>query len=118
MSRPLAATLSLLLSLPSGTALAEAMPAPSEGNSLWGMGATGMQCYHQPCPWRSIFPIHQDGSHDRPLSSDDMDLPPPLEASDTDRARIEAAFETGGCVIVDGRLDSGTMIVARVLGEC
>jgi hypothetical protein len=96
----------------------EPLPVPAEGRQFWGLGATGILCYRAPCPWRGVFRIAPDGTRSRPLSGDDLPGPPPLEASAGDRARIEAAFTDPGCVVAEGHFRGGTLVVARIAGEC
>lgn len=97
---------------------AEALPVPAEGEQFWGLGSTGIHCYRAPCPWRGVFRIDPDGTRDRPLSGDDLTKPPPLQASAADRARIEGAFVTQGCVVAEGHFDGETLVVSRIAGEC
>lgn len=119
MPRFLVSILTALVLLgPAGPAPAEPLPEPAEGNLFWGMGNTGIMCVTTPCPWTGVFQINRDGSREFPLSGDDAPAPPPLRADEADRARIAAAYSGGSCVIVEGRFDGDTLIVARVLGDC
>jgi len=109
----------LILTITATQALhAEALPVPAEGEEFWGLGSTGMYCYRAPCPWRGVFRIDPDGTRDRPLSGEDMTEPPPLQASEADRARIEEAFAANGCVVAEGHFEGETLVVARLVGEC
>lgn len=119
MPRLLLSTLTALaLAGPGGPARAEPLPEPAGGNLFWGMGNTGIMCVTTPCPWTGVFRINPDGSREFPLSGDDAPAPPPLRASDADRARIAAAYAEGACVIVEGRFEGDAMVVARVVGDC
>ncbi|MRX52217.1 hypothetical protein GI374_17830 [Paracoccus sp. S-4012] len=111
-----AAALILAAGLASAEA-AEPYPVPAEGQQFWGLGKTGILCCMAPCPWRGVFPIEADGSAGRPLSAADQPDPPPMQTSDEDRARIEAAYEDG-CRIVEGRFEGETLVVTRVVAEC
>ena len=108
---------SLLTGLAAG-AKAEPLPLPAEGETFWGLGTTGIQCYRAPCPWRGVFPITPDGKRGRPLSNGDQRQPPPLDAGDGDRARIVAAFADSGCVVAEGHFEGETLVVRRLLGDC
>lgn len=109
----------LILSAASMQALSlEPLPVPAEGEAFWSLGATGIDCYRLPCPWHGVFRIDPDGTRSRPLSRHDMTEPPPLEANDADRARIEDAFASDGCVVAEGHFEGETLVVARIAGEC
>lgn len=101
-----------------GAASAEILPLPAQGETLWGLGTTGIMCYRAPCPWRGVFPVDQDGTRGRPLSRFDQRQPPPLRADDKIRARIEAAFEGEDCVLAEGHFEGETLVVRRLLGDC
>lgn len=101
-----------------GAANAEMLPLPTAGETYWGLGTTGIFCYQEPCPWHGVFPINQDGTRGRPLSHVDQRQPPPLRADETARARIEAAFEKGGCVVGEGHFEGETLVVRGLLGDC
>lgn len=98
--------------------VAEPLPMPTEGETFWGLGTTGVLCYREPCPWHGVFPVYRDGRRGRPLSNLDHRQPPPLRADDKDRARIEAAFAEGGCVVAEGHFEGKTLVVRRLLGNC
>ncbi len=101
-----------------GAAHAEILPLPAQGESFWGLGTTGMLCYQEPCPWNGVFPVYRDGTRGRPLSRFDQRQPPPLRADAAARARIEAAFEKGGCVVAEGHFEGETLVVRQLLGDC
>lgn len=96
----------------------EPLPVPPEGEQFWGLGSIGIDCVRLPCPWRGVFRIHPDGTFDRPLSRNDLTAPPPLQARDGDRGRIEDAFASDGCVVAEGHFEGKTLVVARIGGEC
>jgi hypothetical protein len=110
-------SLTLLLGL-AGAARAELLPLPEPGENLWGLGATGIMCYQEPCPRYGVFRIYQDGRFELPLSRRNQSQPPPLRADERDRARIDWAFETGGCVMAEGHFEGRTLVVRRVWGDC
>lgn len=120
MFRKIDLTISLLvltLGL-AGPAQAEILPPPAEGEAFWGLGATGVLCYRDPCPRHGVFPIHRDGTRGLPLSRIDQRQPPPLRADERDRARIEDAFHSGGCVVAEGHFEGEMLVVLRLLGDC
>lgn len=110
-------SLTLILGL-AGAARAEQLPLPEPGESLWGLGATGISCYQEPCPRYGVFQIHRDGRFELPLSRRNQPQPPPLRADKPDRDRIERSFETGGCVMAEGHFEGRTLVVRRVWGDC
>lgn len=101
-----------------GPAHAEILPPPADGEAFWGLGATGVLCYREPCPRHGVFPIHRDGTRGLPLSRIDQRQPPPLHGDERDRARIEDAFDSGGCVVVEGHFEGAVLVVLRLLGDC
>ena len=117
MFRQIIVALILLFGL-TGSAHAELLPVPANGEAFWGLGATGILCYREPCPRHGVFRIHQDGSRDLPLSRRDQYQPPLLRANDEERTQIKAAFETGGCVVVEGHFEGEILVVARLRDEC
>lgn len=106
----------LALFLPFG-AHADVLPAPAEGQSWWGLGATGILCYQLPCPFNGVFPISRDGTRGRPLSAEN-ERDPNLGGNDANLARIRDAFAAGDCVIAEGRLAGDRLVVSRILGSC
>jgi len=101
-----------------GSAHAEILPLPAEGETFWGLGNTGILCDADPCPRHGVFPIFRDGTRGRPLSSFDKPEPPLLRADDVIRSRIETAFDEDRCVVAEGHYDGEILVVRRLLGDC
>lgn len=101
-----------------GGANAEILPLPSEGETFWGLGSTGLTCTAEPCVRHGIFSIQRDGTRGVPLSDVEQPQPPDLRANDLIRTRIESAYEEGRCVVAEGHFEGPVLVVRQLLGEC
>lgn len=82
-----------------------------------GIGDTAVLCTIEPCPWRGVFRF-DDSGRAQPLSRENQPEPPPMIATEADRARIEGVYATHGCLRIEARFVGETLEVRRVLGEC
>jgi len=104
----------------SGPGMAEASiggdePAPVDGT--FRIGSTGIHCVREPCPWRGITRIGEDGHREGwPLWSGSES--PVVKADDDTQRRIDASWRDHGCLIVQGRFEKGELAVHRVISEC
>jgi hypothetical protein len=96
-----------------GPAMAQTPPA------LWGVGATGIDCFMAPCPYWGIFPVDSKGRRSQPVMTADDPLPlPPLVAAPADARAIAAAWTSGGCLVVAGSFADGVLTVESIVGDC
>jgi len=101
-----------------GSARAEILPLPAEGETFWGLGNTGIVCDADPCPRHGVFSMFRDGTRGRPPSSFDKLEPPLLRADEVVRRHIETAFSEDRCVVAEGHFEGEILVVRRLLGDC
>jgi len=96
---------------------------------LFRVGDTGIRCLKQPCPWRGVVPVEDEGAAAGSSSPAYAgDAPPVIVAApallDPARRRIWGAWASGGCLLVQGRFGRrGTaavpvLSVDRIIGPC
>lgn len=91
------------------------------------IGRTGIQCVRLPCPHRGIFlpgAANMQGLHRMPLYADldGSTFLPKLIASESDKARLEQAWDRRQCLEIRGNLqgrgDNAVLEVSRIIGPC
>lgn len=90
--------------------------AGTEDHSLLAVGATGIRCVKEPCPWRGITPVGKGEETGEPAWSGET--LPPLDASTADARELQAAWNDQGCVVVEGDFNGETLTVARIVRDC
>jgi hypothetical protein len=104
--------------------------AQEEGPAgLFRVGDTGVRCLKQPCPWRGVVPVEDEGA--APGTAPPAyagDAPPVIAARpallDQARREIWGAWASGGCLLVHGHFDRRgaaavpMLSVDRIVGRC
>lgn len=114
-------TICILAALFAGPAFASD-DAPSSRRLA--VGATGITCVTQPCPWRGVVELDNERRDPlRPYWSGDTI--PRLVGSTGDAARIEAAWDAMQCLEIEGMIAddpdrSGMPVIRvdRIVGAC
>lgn len=104
----------VLLPVPAGQARAGGSGEPLRLE----VGTTGIHCHTEPCPWRGIRAAAGDvpgGFRDLLWSGQEF---PEIRAAAQDRARVIAAWDAYGCLVVEGAFDGDRLHIASILGTC
>lgn len=114
-------------------AMPQNAPPPFVANSEEAPGArlhigdTGIRCVRLPCPSRAVFaPGTEDHAVRQSMlyvDTDGSSPPPPMIASEANRAAIVMAWDERQCLAIDGRMIAGEddrpiLRVDRVVGSC
>lgn len=86
-------------------------------DGMFRIGGTGIFCVREPCPWRGIMQVGEDGNPEgRPLWSGKA--PPVVRADAETQERIDASWRDDGCLLVVGRFEQGELAVHKIVGDC
>lgn len=81
------------------------------------VGKTNIFCVMEPCPWRGIARADNlpKGPADLLWSGQVL---PPLDATDDDAERIIDAWNSDGCLLIEGLLTDDRLRVEQIVGGC
>ena len=127
MRRSLASTtVAAALAVMAPLAGAAAQEAPA---GLFRVGDTGVRCLKQPCPWRGVVPVEDEGAAPGAAPPAYAGDAPPVIAARPEllqqaRTEIWRAWASGGCLLVHGHFDRRgaaavpMLSVDRIVGPC
>ena len=104
----------------------------SDGQAVrYSVGATGIECATSPCPRRGIWVTRgknetpADIRHALLFADEDGSIRlPNLHGSAADRSAVDAAWRSGGCMVVEGSFGPHPttgipqLTISRVVGPC
>jgi len=104
---------------------------PADGTTRYSVGATGIECATSPCPRRGIWVTRgkdetpADIRHALLFADEDGSIHlPNLHGSAADRSAVDAAWRSGGCMVVEGSFGPHPttgiplLTISRVVGPC
>jgi len=104
---------------------------PGPDTTRYSVGATGIECAASPCPRRGIWITGPDDETPAQIrksllfADEDGSIGlPNLRGSSADKAAIDDAWRSGGCMVVEGSFGPHTttgiplLTVSRVVGPC